>query len=119
MPEDLEGYITVPEAADKIQRSTEQVRRYLREGKLEGRRIGGQWFIRESAVAYLVKGEDAARETKPAKSSDEENPMMSNEKRALFQSIVERKRAIARRWEKSGVEIDAAALVRQLREEAR
>jgi excisionase family DNA binding protein len=37
--------ITVQEAARLLGRSTEQVRRYLREGKLEGTRIGGQWFI--------------------------------------------------------------------------
>lgn len=32
-------------------RSIEQVRRYLREGKLAGRRIGQQWFIPESALS--------------------------------------------------------------------
>ena len=40
MPEELEGYVTVYEASQTLGRSTEQVRRYLREGKLEGRRIG-------------------------------------------------------------------------------
>jgi hypothetical protein len=33
-----------------LDRSTEQVRRYLREGRLRGRRLGGQWFIEESAL---------------------------------------------------------------------
>jgi excisionase family DNA binding protein len=37
--------LSVGEAAKRLQRSTEQVRRYLREGRLSGRRIGGQWFI--------------------------------------------------------------------------
>ncbi len=37
--------LSVQEAARSLGRSTEQVRRYLREGKLEGTRIGGQWFI--------------------------------------------------------------------------
>lgn len=37
--------LTVQEAARLLDRSTEQVRRYLREGKLAGTRIGGQWFI--------------------------------------------------------------------------
>lgn len=37
--------LSVQEAARFLGRSTEQVRRYLREGKLEGARIGGQWFI--------------------------------------------------------------------------
>jgi hypothetical protein len=40
---------TVADAAARLDRSTEQVRRYLREGRLLGRRIGGQWFI-ESEV---------------------------------------------------------------------
>ncbi len=42
--------ITVAETAQRLSRSTEQVRRYLREGRLTGRRIGGQWFIERSAV---------------------------------------------------------------------
>lgn len=42
--------ITVAETARRLSRSTEQVRRYLREGRLTGKRIGGQWFIERSAV---------------------------------------------------------------------
>ena len=42
--------VTVAEAAKRLERSTEQVRRYLREGRLTGRRIGGQWFIDAPAV---------------------------------------------------------------------
>ena len=42
--------ITVGETARRLSRSTEQVRRYLREGRLTGRRIGGQWFIERAAV---------------------------------------------------------------------
>ncbi len=45
-----ENLITVPEAAKLLHRSIEQVRRYLREGKLPGRRIGQQWFIPREAV---------------------------------------------------------------------
>ncbi len=44
------GLITVSEAARRLGRSIEQVRRYLREGKLPGRRIGQQWFIEEAAL---------------------------------------------------------------------
>jgi excisionase family DNA binding protein len=43
--------LTVAEAAIRLDRSTEQVRRYLREGRLPGRRIGGQWFIDEHVLA--------------------------------------------------------------------
>ncbi|HEY7035722.1 MAG TPA: helix-turn-helix domain-containing protein [Thermomicrobiales bacterium] len=45
-----EALVTVAEAARRLQRSTEQVRRYLREKRLTGRRIGGQWFIDEAAL---------------------------------------------------------------------
>ncbi len=37
--------LTVAQAARQLERSTEQVRRYLRENRLTGQRIGGQWFI--------------------------------------------------------------------------
>jgi len=46
----MEGYVTVDEAARRLGRSIEQVRRYLREGRLRGQRIGGQWFVEESAL---------------------------------------------------------------------
>ncbi len=46
--------IGVAEAASRLGRSTEQVRRYLREGRLGGRRIGGQWFIEASALAAFL-----------------------------------------------------------------
>lgn len=46
----LEGMVTVAEAARRLGRSIEQIRRYLREGKLPGRRIGGQWFVDERTL---------------------------------------------------------------------
>jgi len=42
--------LTVTDAAVRLERSTEQVRRYLREGRLDGRHIGGQWFIEQGAL---------------------------------------------------------------------
>jgi hypothetical protein len=41
-----------------LERSTEQVRRYLRENRLSGQRIGGQWFIDRAALQAFV---DAAK----------------------------------------------------------
>ena len=41
----VQDLVSVADAARRLDRSTEQVRRYLREGRLSGRRIGGQWFI--------------------------------------------------------------------------
>jgi excisionase family DNA binding protein len=53
---DEQGLVTVPDAAKMLNRSTEQVRRYLREGRLKGRRIGGQWFIERAAVDHFFDG---------------------------------------------------------------
>jgi excisionase family DNA binding protein len=44
------GKITVAEAARRLDRSIEQVRRYLREGKLRGERMGQQWFVDEASL---------------------------------------------------------------------
>jgi excisionase family DNA binding protein len=45
--------ITVAEAAKRLDRSIEQVRRKLREGKLKGQRIGNQWFVDEGSLRKL------------------------------------------------------------------
>ncbi len=45
-----EGMLTVAEVARRMGRSTEQVRRYLREKKLPGERIGHQWFVPQKAL---------------------------------------------------------------------
>lgn len=47
---DDHALISVADAARRLDRSTEQVRRYLREGRLHGRRIGGQWFIEREVL---------------------------------------------------------------------
>jgi excisionase family DNA binding protein len=51
--------LSVTEAARRLSRSTEQVRRYLREQRLRGHRIGGQWFIEAKA---LTEFQAAAKE---------------------------------------------------------
>lgn len=56
MAEERNPILTVAETARLLQRSTEQVRRYLREGVIPGRRIGGQWFIDfADAESFLQK----------------------------------------------------------------
>ena len=52
---DQPDMLSVQETAHLLGRSTEQVRRYLREGVLPGRRIGGQWFIARDDVEALRK----------------------------------------------------------------
>lgn len=113
----MEGYITVPEAAQRMSRSTEQVRRYLREGKLAGRRIGNQWFIREPAVLYQTRpgGTETQRQQEP----DQEGrpPAMRGDRMELYERIRSHREEIRRYWETAGVRIDAAELVREPREE--
>lgn len=53
--------LTVADAAVRLDRSTEQVRRYLREGRLNGRRIGGQWFIEQQALQAFGEQKRDAR----------------------------------------------------------
>lgn len=63
--------MTVADAARELSRSTEQVRRYLREGRLAGRRMGGQWFIERAAVNAFgreqTKEDQFTRKLRPAK----------------------------------------------------
>lgn len=47
--------LTVADAARILDRSTEQVRRYLREGVLPGERIGNQWFIDEHDLQQMLE----------------------------------------------------------------
>ena len=117
MGERLEGYVSVQEAAEAMKRSTEQVRRYLREGKLAGRRVGGQWFIRETAVLYRTgevgEAEMGAREFGPREGLD----AAAYGRLAIFDRVNGRREAIRRRWEGLGIRVDAADLIRELREE--
>ena len=52
---------TVAEVARYLGRSIEQVRRYLREARLEGYRVGNQWFVPAPALAAF-SGESADKE---------------------------------------------------------
>ena len=54
-------HVSVHEAARLLGRSTEQVRRYLREGRLSGRRIGGQWFIEREELETFQRDLHAPR----------------------------------------------------------
>lgn len=62
--------LSVAETARILNRSTEQVRRYLREGRLHGRRVGGQWFIDPAALdvftASNTREDKFTRDLKPA-----------------------------------------------------
>lgn len=65
------GLLTVAETARLLRRSTEQVRRYLREGELPGRRLGGQWFVdREDAEAFARQRRDGTEFLRRLAASD-------------------------------------------------
>ncbi len=51
--------VTVQEVARELGRSIEQIRRYLREGKLSGRKLGQQWFVERRALERF-KAPDAS-----------------------------------------------------------
>lgn len=42
----LEGDLKLNQVAQELGKSLEQVRRYVREGKLPARKLGMQWFVR-------------------------------------------------------------------------
>jgi excisionase family DNA binding protein len=68
--------VSVAEAARRLDRSTEQVRRYLREGRLSGRRIGGQWFIETAALdAFRPARRGTAAFLERIPPSDEDDPL--------------------------------------------
>ena len=54
MPGHPSDPLTVAETAKLMGRSTEQIRRYLREGVLPGRRLGGQWFVDRPDVDAML-----------------------------------------------------------------
>ena len=45
MVDPVTGLLTVKDVASELGRSIEQVRRYIREGRLPARKIGLQWFV--------------------------------------------------------------------------
>ena len=65
---DAEDKLTLQEVARQLGRSLEQVRRYVREGKLPAQKLGMQWFVERGALeafktadGRVVKGDVLAR----------------------------------------------------------
>ncbi len=117
-----EEIITVMEAAQRLGRSVEQVRRYLREGKLRGRHIGQQWFIEEAALqAFYPSGHSSFRYIREAAATFEvtrTDTMTSRiseaEIEALAARIEARARVIAAR--SGGAELNIVNVLREERE---
>ena len=116
MSEELEGYLTVNDVAQRLGRSTEQIRRYLREGKLAGRRIGKQWFIAEPVAVYRTRNDEVEMGNNEERYREVRARGWAEEKVELVERINRRREAIARRWEEAGVTLDVADLIREVRE---
>ena len=110
----FEGMITVAEAAQRLGRSLEQVRRYLREGKLKGQRIGGQWFVEEASLPsrYPLPSGPSASVREPGVTM-EATKLTKEEIDALFKRIDDNREAIRRRL---GHGFDISRLIEESRE---
>jgi len=110
----LEGMVTVAEAARRLGRSLEQVRRYLREGKLKGQRIGGQWFVEEASLPlrYQLPSGPSASIKEPVVMM-EANRLTEEEIEALIKRVDANREAIRRRL---GRDLDVVDMLRRSRE---
>ena len=110
----LDGMITVAEAARRLGRSLEQVRRYLREGKLKGQRIGGQWFVEEASLPlrYQLPSGPSASVREPGVTM-EATKLTKEEIDALIKRVDENREAIRRRL---GRDLDIVDMLRRSRE---
>ena len=52
---DLADYMTTQEAADKLGYHVVHVRRMIREGDLQGLKVGNMWFVRKQSVDEYIK----------------------------------------------------------------
>ena len=58
---------TVEELAERLDIQERTIREYLREGKLQGRKLAGRWYVTDDAIAdYFRQGESPAAEEEPA-----------------------------------------------------
>jgi putative resolvase len=53
--------LTVPEAARRIGRNPETIRRWIREGKLPARKVGTQHVLEEADLAAVLRGSSSTR----------------------------------------------------------
>ena len=58
---------TVEELAERLGVQERTIREYLREGRLQGRKLAGRWYVTDDAIAdYFRQGESSAAEEEPA-----------------------------------------------------
>ena len=117
----MDGYLTVEETARRLDRSLEQVRRYLREGRLPGRRIGQQWFIEEAVLADWRPGRPREGRISEAVPTYEAKAMKTDKARTSERLTLEEWfkhiDAIAAKIRRESGELDVVELLRRSREE--
>ena len=57
---DFHDELTLLQVARELDRSLEQVRRYVREGKLPAHKLGMQWFVKHRDLNAFKLGENRA-----------------------------------------------------------
>ena len=68
------GMLTIKEVAAEFDRSIEQVRRYVREGRLPARKMGMQWFVDPGDVEEFRAGRRGGDSEEVARSGTVERP---------------------------------------------
>ena len=99
--------LTVPQAAEKLQLTSDVVREYLRQGKLPGRKVGKAWRVLESDLERWVstgqaerRGRTSVRGLLRKYPGELSSQVFLKEKRAEVDE--EERRGLRRRAERSG-----------------
>ena len=53
---------TVEELAERLDVQERTIREYLREGKLQGRKLAGRWYVTDEAIADYFRGAERPHE---------------------------------------------------------
>lgn len=59
IPDSLKLY-TLQEAAEILKVNVRSIHRYKKDGRLEARRIGGQWRVTQDAIERFIHGDNGA-----------------------------------------------------------
>lgn len=57
LPETMKLY-TLQEAAEILKVTSRSIHRYMRDGRLESRKVGGRWRITQGAIESFIQGEN-------------------------------------------------------------
>ena len=56
MSDELKIY-TVPELSNLLHLTPQSVRKYLKDGKIKGKKVGTKWLVSEEAIKNFLNGE--------------------------------------------------------------